>query len=83
MRRRRLGATRLAGGLSADGASLGVSSDTWTYLYCRRGSHLAIYDDQRTYMTGLVKFIKDVDSGTLYNERSQGSTGNRLVATPR
>jgi proline iminopeptidase len=31
------------------------------YLYCPNGSHLAIYDDQQTYMSGLVKFIKDVD----------------------
>jgi proline iminopeptidase len=34
------------------------------YLHCPNGSHLAIYDDQQTYMSGLVKFIKDVDSGT-------------------
>jgi proline iminopeptidase len=32
------------------------------YLYCPNGSHLAMYDDQQTYMTGLVRFIKDVDS---------------------
>jgi proline iminopeptidase len=31
------------------------------YLYCPNGSHMAIYDDQRTYFSGLVKFIKDVD----------------------
>ncbi len=35
------------------------------YLYCPNGSHLANYDDQQTYMTGLVKFIKDVDSGAI------------------
>jgi proline iminopeptidase len=34
------------------------------YLRCPNGSHLAQYDDQRTYMGGLVKFIKDVDDGT-------------------
>ena len=33
------------------------------YLYCPNGSHLAIYDDQKVYMTGLIKFILDVDSG--------------------
>ena len=33
------------------------------YLYCPNGSHLAMYDDQKTYFTGLVQFIKDVDSG--------------------
>lgn len=32
------------------------------YLYCPNGSHLANYDDQQTYMTGLVKFIRDVDA---------------------
>jgi proline iminopeptidase len=31
------------------------------YLYCPNGSHLAMYDDQRTYFSGLVKFIQDVD----------------------
>jgi proline iminopeptidase len=34
------------------------------YLYCPNGSHLAIYDDQKTYMAGLVRFILDVDAGT-------------------
>jgi proline iminopeptidase len=33
------------------------------YLYCPNGSHLAMYDDQQTYMDGVVKFIKDVDAG--------------------
>jgi proline iminopeptidase len=33
------------------------------FLYCPNGSHLAIYDDQRTYMSGLIKFIEDVDAG--------------------
>jgi proline iminopeptidase len=35
------------------------------YLYCENGSHMAMYDDQRTYVNGVVKFIKDVDSGVL------------------
>jgi proline iminopeptidase len=35
------------------------------YLYCPNGSHLAMYDDQETYMTGLVNFIKGVDSGSI------------------
>ncbi|WP_345948785.1 proline iminopeptidase-family hydrolase [Mucilaginibacter sp. PAMB04274] len=34
-----------------------------TYLYCAKGSHLSMYDDQQTYMTGLIKFIKGVDEG--------------------
>jgi proline iminopeptidase len=33
------------------------------YLYCPKGSHLAIYDDQQTYMAGLTRFILDVDAG--------------------
>jgi proline iminopeptidase len=35
------------------------------YLHCPDGSHLAIYDDQQAYMSGLVRFIKDVDAGTM------------------
>jgi len=34
-----------------------------SYLYCPNGSHMSMYDDQQTYMTGLVKFIKGVDAG--------------------
>lgn len=33
------------------------------YLYCPNGSHLAMYDDQKTYFDGLTKFIADVDAG--------------------
>jgi proline iminopeptidase len=35
------------------------------YLFCPNGSHLAIYDDQKIYMTGLIQFLRDVDSGSL------------------
>jgi proline iminopeptidase len=34
-----------------------------TYLYCPNGSHMAIYDDQKNYMAGLIKFLKPTDSG--------------------
>jgi len=27
------------------------------------GSHMALYDDQKVYMEGLIQFIKDVDAG--------------------
>ena len=27
------------------------------YLYCPKGSHLAMYDDQETYFGGLVEFL--------------------------
>jgi proline iminopeptidase len=33
------------------------------YLFCPNGSHLALYDDQEIYMSGLVRFILDVDAG--------------------
>ncbi len=33
------------------------------FLYCATGSHLAMYDDQKTYMHGVIKFIEDVDKG--------------------
>ena len=32
------------------------------YLYCPNGSHLAMWDDQRVFMTGVIKFINDVDT---------------------
>jgi proline iminopeptidase len=33
------------------------------YLYCPNGSHLAMYDDQKVYFEGLVRFLRDVDAG--------------------
>jgi proline iminopeptidase len=35
------------------------------YLYCPNGSHLSMWDDQQVYMNGVIKFIKDVDSGRM------------------
>ncbi len=32
------------------------------FLYCEYGSHLSQYDDQKTYFSGLIQFLKDVDS---------------------
>jgi proline iminopeptidase len=29
-----------------------------TYLYCVNGSHMSMYDDQNTYMNGLIDFLK-------------------------
>ena len=29
-----------------------------TYLYCEKGSHMSMYDDQQTYFNGLIKFLK-------------------------
>ena len=33
------------------------------YLYCPNGSHLAMWDDQKVFMDGVIKFISDVDEG--------------------
>ncbi len=32
-------------------------------LTCPKGSHMSMYDDSATYFTGLIQFLKDVDSG--------------------
>ncbi|MSP85269.1 MAG: alpha/beta fold hydrolase [Flavobacteriaceae bacterium] len=34
-----------------------------SYLYCPNGSHMAMYDDQDVYMSGLIKFVKEVNNG--------------------
>lgn len=34
------------------------------YLYCPAGSHLAMWDDQSTFMKGVTGFIRDVDQGS-------------------
>jgi pimeloyl-ACP methyl ester carboxylesterase len=31
------------------------------YLFCPNGSHMCMYDDQETYISGLIKFLKAVD----------------------
>jgi proline iminopeptidase len=32
-----------------------------SYLYCPNGSHLAMWDDQKIYMKGVISFIKKVN----------------------
>jgi proline iminopeptidase len=32
------------------------------YLYCSNGSHMAMYDDQKVYFDGVIRFLRDVDS---------------------
>ena len=32
------------------------------FLYCPKGSHLSMWDDQQVFMNGVIKFIKDVDT---------------------
>ncbi|TMQ05414.1 MAG: alpha/beta fold hydrolase [Deltaproteobacteria bacterium] len=34
-----------------------------SFLYCPTGSHLAMWDDQQTYVRGLIKFLEAVDRG--------------------
>ena len=34
------------------------------YLLCSDGSHMAMYDDQRVYVDGLIRFLRDVDGGS-------------------
>jgi proline iminopeptidase len=41
------------------------------FLLCERGSHMALYDDQATYMQGLIRFINDVDSGRFPTRKAQ------------
>jgi len=33
-----------------------------SFLLCPQGSHMAMWDDQRTYAEGLVRFLKEVDA---------------------
>ena len=35
------------------------------FLDCPNGSHMAMYDDQEIYTTGLIDFLQDVDSGRI------------------
>ncbi|MGE0483225.1 MAG: proline iminopeptidase-family hydrolase [Gammaproteobacteria bacterium] len=32
------------------------------YLFCPEGSHLAMYDDQKTYFAGLLDFLRELDA---------------------
>ncbi|MGH2665383.1 proline iminopeptidase-family hydrolase [Flavobacterium sp.] len=33
------------------------------FLFCPNGSHLSQYDDQKTYFSGVIQFLKDVNDG--------------------
>jgi proline iminopeptidase len=43
------------------------------YLYCPRGSHMAMYDDQEVYFEGLIRFIKDVDARRMSEDNLDNS----------
>lgn len=32
------------------------------YLFCPNGSHMAMYDDQKVYVNGVIRFLHDVDA---------------------
>ncbi len=34
-----------------------------SFLLCPRGSHMAMWDDQRTYNLGLIRFLQETDAG--------------------
>ena len=36
------------------------------YLFLPNGSHMAMYDDQKAYFDGLIRFVKDVDAGRVH-----------------
>ena len=33
------------------------------YVFCPSGSHMAMYDDQKVYVEGVIQFLLDVDAG--------------------
>jgi proline iminopeptidase len=42
------------------------------YLHCPTGSHMAMYDDQKRYITGVLRFLRDVDARR-FPARSSGT----------
>jgi proline iminopeptidase len=34
-----------------------------SFLLCPNGSHMAMWDDQRTYASGLIRFLREIDAG--------------------
>ena len=35
------------------------------YLFCRKGSHLALYDDQKAFFDGVLSFLAVLEAGKL------------------
>ena len=35
------------------------------FLLCPNGGHMCMWDDQKTYMNGLISFLRDVDAGKM------------------
>ena len=40
------------------------------FLFCPKGSHLSMYDDQQFYMKGIIRFIQNIDSTSSNTSRS-------------
>jgi len=43
--------------------AMAASMPKGRYLHCPNGSHMAMYDDQLTYIQGLVDFLRNVETG--------------------
>ena len=43
------------------------------YLFLPNGSHMAMYDDQKAYFDGLIRFVRDVDAGERRGRRPRRS----------
>lgn len=39
------------------------------FLFCANGSHLSQYDDQKTYIPGVIQFLQDVDNNTFQKSK--------------
>jgi proline iminopeptidase len=39
------------------------------FLLCPNGSHMDMYDDQKNYFPGLIKFIKEVNEGNFVADK--------------
>jgi proline iminopeptidase len=39
------------------------------FLLCPNGSHMDMYDDQKNYFPGLIKFIQDVNAGNFVADK--------------
>lgn len=41
------------------------------FLLCPNGSHMSMYDDQKNYFPGLIKFIHEVDEGNFKGDKNK------------
>jgi proline iminopeptidase len=43
-------------------AAMAAALPAGQHLHCPEGSHMAMYDDQATYMSGLIAFLRGLDA---------------------